>query len=393
MGNKYLIIGSGRQGAAAAYDLAKKPETEQVILADVILDRAATSCERVNKLTGKSNASPVPLDIKNKNDLISFLRKADAAVSAVPYYNNLEIVQCAIEAGTSMCDLGGNTELVFHELELNDAAIEKEVTIVPDCGMVPGLGTSVCMYAMSLVDQPEEVFLFDGGIPKNPEPPWNYILTFHFEGLINEYSGTTEFLREGKIVIIPCFEEYELIEFPQPIGQLEAFTTAGGTSTAPRTFLGKLKTYQNKTLRYKGHFQQWKTLRDAGLFDEEPVKVGSQKIRPRDLLEAVLNPKIVAKPKEEDICIIRAKCIGLRDGRRVEAIVDLFDYYDHETGFTAMERTTGFHAAMVAAELAAKQVRPGAIPIELAIPGRLIIEGCKQRGMIVTEKISTKSDV
>jgi lysine 6-dehydrogenase len=388
VGRKFLIIGSGRQGTAAAYDLAKKTETERVIVSDLVFERAAASCQRVNNLTGRSIASPVRLDIKNKSDLITLLRQADAAVSAVPYYNNFEIAQCAIEAGTSICDLGGNTELVFRELELNDAAIEREVTIVPDCGMVPGLGTSVCMYAMSLVDQPEEVFLFDGGIPKNPEPPWNYILTFHFEGLINEYSGTTEFLREGKIVNIPCFEEYEFIDFPQPIGQLEAFTTAGGTSTAPRTFLGKLKTYQNKTLRYKGHYQQWKTLRDAGLFDEEPVTVNSQKIRPRDLLETVLNPKIVAKPGEEDICIIRAQCIGFRDGKRVEAVVDLFDYYDHETGFTAMERTTGFHAAMVAAELAAKQVRPGAIPIELAIPGRLIIEGCKQRGMIVTEKIS-----
>ena len=292
-----------------------------------------------------------------------------------------------------MCDLGGNTELVFRELEFDEEARKHEITIVPDCGMVPGLGTSVCTYAMSLVDQPEEVFLYDGGIPKNPQPPWNYILTFHFEGLINEYCGTTEFLRDGKIVSVPCFEEYELVDFPEPTGQLEAFTTAGGTSTAPRTFLGKLKTYQNKTLRYKGHFQQWKTLRDAGLFEEAPVALGSANVRPRDLLEAVLNPKIIAKSGEEDVCIIRAKCIGLKEGKRVEAVVDLFDYYDPETKFTSMERTTGFHAAMVAYALAAKQIRPGAIPVELAIPGRQIIEGCKQRGMIVTEKITRYSEV
>jgi lysine 6-dehydrogenase len=393
VGYKFFVIGAGRQGTAAAYDLAKNPETEKVILADALKHRAEDSCSRINQLVGRSVAVAEQVEIKNAKDLVSFLKQADAAVSAVPYYNNLEIARCAIEAGTSMCDLGGNTELVFRELELDEQAQQRKITIVPDCGMVPGLGTSVCTYAMSLVDQPEEVFLFDGGIPKNPQPPWNYILTFHFEGLINEYSGTTEFLREGKIVSVPCFEEYELVDFPEPIGQLEAFTTAGGTSTAPRTFLGKLKTYQNKTLRYKGHFQQWKTLRDAGLFEEKSVTVGSKEVRPRDVLEAVLNPKIIARPGEEDVCIIRGQCIGLREGKRMEAIVDLFDYYDPETKFTSMERTTGFHAAMVAFALAANQIRPGAIPVELAIPGRQIIEGCKQRGMIVTEKITRYAEV
>jgi lysine 6-dehydrogenase len=393
MGYKFLVIGAGRQGTAAAYDLAKHSDTDKVIVADAVKDRSAATCARVNALVGRSVAVAVSIDVKNKKDLVSLLQQADTAVSAVPYYNNLEIARCAIEAGTSVCDLGGNTDLVFQELELNEQARNREITIVPDCGMVPGLGTSVCTYSMSLVDQPEEVFLYDGGVPKNPQPPWNYILTFHFEGLINEYSGTTEFLRDGKIVSVPCFEEYELVNFPEPIGQLEAFTTAGGTSSAPRTFLGKLITYQNKTLRYKGHFQQWKTLRDAGLFEEEPVVLASTKIRPRDLLEAVLNPKIIAKTGEEDICIIRARCIGLKDGKRVEAVVDLFDYFDSETKFTSMERTTGFHAAMVAYSLAAKQVRPGAIPVELAIPGRHIIEGCKQRGMVVTEKITRFEEI
>lgn len=172
------------------------------------------------------------------------------------------------------------------------------------------------MYAMSLIEEPEEVYLWDGGLPQDPKEPWKYILTFHFEGLVNEYFGTTEFLRDGKLITVESFQEYETVQFPDPIGELEAFTTAGGTSTAPRTFFGKLKVYQNKTLRYKGHYAQWKTLHDAGLLDDQTLNVNGTSIRPRDLLATVLDPKIRAKPGEKDVCIIRAVCSGKRMARR-----------------------------------------------------------------------------
>jgi lysine 6-dehydrogenase len=387
VGYRYLVLGSGRQGTAAAYDLCKQDDTQSVVVADALRERAENSCNRINRLTSRNLASPQSIDVKDRNALISALQKADVALSAVPYYHNLEIANCAVEAKTSFCDLGGHTEIVFHELELDSVAKQKGITIVPDCGMVPGLGTSMCTYAMSLVDEPQEVFLWDGGIPKNPNPPWNYILTFHFEGLVNEYFGTTEFLRDGKIVNVPCFQEYELVDFPEPIGQLEAFTTAGGTSTGPRTFLGKLKTYQNKTLRYKGHYQNWKTFNDAGLLETEPVTIDGNKIRPRDFLQQIHEPQIRAKQGEEDVCIIRAKCIGKRN----QAVVDLFDYYDPQTEFTSMERTTGFHLAIMARFIAQHKVPSGAVPVELAVPGSQIGEECRKRGMIITTETRYRS--
>ena len=380
MSYRYLVLGAGRQGTAAAFDLCKQQDTDSVVVADAIRERAEKSCDRINRLTGRAIAIPQNLDVTKKDALISLLQNANVALSAVPYYHNLEIAHCGVDAETSLCDLGGNTEIVFRELELDPIAKQKGITIVPDCGMVPGLGTSMCTYAMSLVDEPQEVFLWDGGIPKNPKPPWNYILTFHFEGLVNEYFGTTEFLRDGKIATVPCFQEYELVDFPEPIGQLEAFTTAGGTSTGPRTFFGKLKTYQNKTLRYKGHYQHWKTFNDAGLLETAPVMINGSEIRPRDFLQTLLEPQIRAKSGEEDVCIIRATCIG----KRKQATVDLFDYYDPETEFTSMERTTGFHIAMMARFIAQHKVLTGVIPVELAVPGSQIAEECRKRGMTVT---------
>lgn len=382
---QYAVLGSGRQGTAAAYDLAKNGDASRVVLVDMDPLQAQKSANRVNHLLQRNAVESRQINVKDPAALIPFLKEIDAFVSAVPYYLNMEIAKCAIEASASMCDLGGNTEQVFQQLRLDPAAKNAGITLVPDCGMVPGLGTTVCAYSMSLLDSPEEVFLWDGGLPQHPREPWNYILTFHFEGLVNEYFGTTEFLRDGKLAEVRCFEEYELIDFPEPIGQLEAFTTAGGTSTAPRTFLGKLKTYQNKTLRYKGHFAQWKAFHDAGMLELEPVLIRGSSIRPRDVLEKTLDPLIRARPGDEDVCIIRAKCIGKSNGKNVEAVVDLFDYYDPQTEFTSMERTTGWHAAIVASMMAHGEIAKGAVPVELAVPGKRMMKECRDRGMQITE--------
>lgn len=384
MRTRYAVLGAGRQGTAAAYDLAVNGDSEVVVIADQDPVTAERAAKRVNVLMGYDAVKPVQLDVQDREATLEFLRDIDVFVSAVPYHLNLQIAQCAVEAKSSMTDLGGNTAIVFRELELDDAARNAGISIVPDCGMVPGLGTSLCVYAMSLVEEPQDVYLWDGGLPVRPQEPWNYILTFHFEGLINEYSGTTEFLRNGKLIQVGCFDEYELIRFPDPIGELEAFSSAGGTSSAPRTFLGKLRTYQNMTLRYKGHFAQWKALRDAGLFSEQPVSIGGTSIRPRDFLEKVLNPQLQPQKDEADVCILRARCVGRSGGRAVDVIVDLFDYRDLDTGFTAMERTTGFHASIMAIAAAHGRVPRGAVPVEKAFPGPVVMDECKKRGMQIT---------
>jgi lysine 6-dehydrogenase len=295
-------------------------------------------------------------------------------ISGVPYFYNLGLTRAAIRAHTSMCDFGGNTEQVRQQLDFDTEARAAGITLIPDCGQVPGLGTSLCAYAMTLLDEPRDILHYDGGIPLHPRPPWNYILTFNIEGLTNEYFGSTLFLRDGNMFETPCFEEYELVDFPQPIGKLEAFTTAGGTSTMPWTYAGKLRTLQNKTLRWPGHFAQWKAFSDAGLISLNPVQVDGVPVIPRHLLYSVLEPQILARPDEQDLVNVRVIARGLKDGQEQEAVVDLFDYYDETTGFTAMERTTGWHAAIIAGFMARRQTPLGGVPVELAVPGQIFVD-------------------
>jgi lysine 6-dehydrogenase len=387
MGFRYAVIGSGRQGTAAAYDLARFGEAEYLLMADQLLPYAERAAARVNRLIGREIAHPVQVEVQDSDAVVQMLTGHEIAgfVSGVPYFFNLGLAQAALRARASMCDFGGNTDQVREQLAFDAAAKAAGITLIPDCGQVPGLGTSLISYVMSLFDEPRDILMYDGGIPQHPHAPWNYILTFNIEGLTNEYFGTTLFLREGKQLEVPCFEEYELVDFPEPIGKLEAFTTAGGTSTMPWTFANTLRTLQNKTLRWQGHYAQWKTFHDAGLIGLTPIEVDDTEVIPRHVLHALLEPQILAKPGERDLVIIRIIGRGIKDGREQEVTLDLFDYFDESTGFTAMERTTGWHASIMAGFIARQQTPRGSIPVELAVPGSIFVEEFRKRGFDLHE--------
>jgi lysine 6-dehydrogenase len=380
---RYAILGSGRQGTAAAYDLAVHGDAASILLADLHLEQAQRAAARVNGLAGREVATAAALDVRDVDAVVNLLQAnhIDAFISGAPYFLNLALAKAAVRAGASMADFGGNTDQTRAQLALDAEARAAGIALTPDCGQVPGLGNSLCAYTMNLFDECRDLIMYDGGIPAAPRPPWNYILTFNIEGLTNEYFGTTIFIRDGQPVEMECFrpEEYELIEV-EGVGTLEAFTTAGGTSTMPWTWAGKLRALQNKTIRWPGHFAQWKAFSDAGLLELEPVEVDGQSVVPRHLLHAALGPRLYAQPDERDLVIVRVIGRGLKDGQEREVVVDLFDGYDEATGFTAMERTTGWHAAIICAAQAQGRTPRGGVPVELAIPGPAFAAELLKRG-------------
>ena len=390
MGFVYGVVGAGRQGTAAAYDMARFGDASAVRIADVDEAAARAAAERVNRLVGDDLASPYKVDVTDHAALVSFLEPVDAFLSAVPYWLNPGVTRAAIAARASMTDLGGNTDLVREQLLLSPEAEAAGIAIVPDCGQVPGMGTSLTVYAMSLLDETDEVTFWDGGNPLHPVPPFRYILTFNIAGLTNEYYGVAHFIRDGRRVEVPTFrdEDYELVDFPEPIGRMEAFVAGGGTSTMPWTFEGRLRTLWNKTLRWPGHFAEWKAYMQAGLLATEPIDVGGRPVVPREVLHVLLDPKLRARPGEPDLVIVRVLAKGRKDGRPARALVEVIDRFDEATGFTAMERTTGWDGS-IKAILGARGVTPrGAHPAEVAIPGPLYAAELRKRGFSLSETVT-----
>ncbi len=387
MAFSYIILGAGRQGIASAYDLAVFGHASRVTFADIDGDLGKQAANRVNELVHDKIADSIKLDIRDDDALRRNLRHYNVALSAVPYYYNLPLTRAAIETGVSFCDLGGNTDIVRHQHALDREAARAGVSIVPDCGMGPGMGNNLAVYAMGLVGEAEHVYMYDGGLPQKPKAPWNYALTFSIEGLTNEYYGGMTILRDGELFHAPCFTEFEVIDVP-PLGMLEAFLIAGGVSTAPWTFKGKLKTYQLKVLRYPGSFAQLKAFSDLGLFDPKPVRINGTEVVPRKLFDALFEPQ-VRDDHVRDICIVRVRAVGKKEGRKTEAVVELIDYYDEKTGFSAMQRTTGWHLSIVASMMAKGEIPAGSVPLELAVPGQAFVREARKRGFKVKEEILT----
>src|SRR2546428_1503792 len=233
---RYGIVGAGRQGTAAAYDLIVRGKAASVILADLDSASARKAAARVNRLTGSERASAVRVDAADRRSLVQFLSPLDAFVSSASYRLNLGVIEAALEAGTHMCDLGGNLEIVRRQLEVDARARERGVCIVPDCGEAPGLASNLMAYAVTLLDRTDELVLYDGGLPAEPVPPWNYLLTFNVDGLTTEYDGTTTWRVDGKLVAGQGLDpsEDELVAFAPPLGPLEAFA-ASTRSTTPWT--------------------------------------------------------------------------------------------------------------------------------------------------------------
>jgi lysine 6-dehydrogenase len=386
----YAVLGSGRQGTASAYDMARWGEAKRVILADQDLAIAQQAAQRVNRLLGSAMAEAVKVDVTHLADLEEVLQGVDAFVSAVPYYYNLDITRVAVKVGASMCDLGGNTGIARQQHQFDSEAQKKEISIIPDCGQVPGLGSSLTVYTMGKLDEVTDVYMWDGGLPQHPQPPFNYLLTFHVAGLTNEYAEPAIFLRNSKITQVEPMTELETVEFPDSLGTLEAFVAGGGTSTMPWTFEGKLRTLQNLTLRYPGHYQQLRAFWDLGLWDLKPVKLGENEVVPRQVFHALYEPKVTfPRDLEEgkDIVLVRVKALGRQEGRPAQALVELVDRFDEQTGFTAMERTTGWDAAIVAEMMARGQTPRGAGGVESMVPAGLFMEELRRRGFNIKESV------
>lgn len=386
MGYRYAVVGAGRQGTAAAYDLAVHGDADEVVLADVSLSAAKAAAKRVNALTDGNLATAAKVDVTRSDSVLRVLRGADVFVSAVPFQFNLALARLAVRAKAGMVDLGGHTGIVRRQLALHRKAKAAGIAIVPDCGMGPGANVTLAVYAMGLLDEPVSVHVYDGGLPQHPKPPWSYAMLFHVEGLVNEYTGSATFLREGKRIQVPALTEPEEIKV-LPLGTLEALVTSGGLSTMPWTFEGRLRTLENKTLRYPGHWAQVRAFADLGLFSDVPIAVGGGRVAPRDVFKSLFEPR-ASSADPRDVAVTRVVCKGKKGGHRAEAVVELIDYYDAYTGFRAMERLTGWHAAIAAEMIARGVIPPGAHPVEKGIPPARFVKEARARGLAVTTRVT-----
>jgi len=379
-----LVLGAGLQGSACAFDLLRNDAVERVIVADLNVDRLPPFLE---KERGNARLELLRLDARDEDAVLAAMGRADACMNALPYYFNLQMATLAVRAGIHYADLGGNTGIVFQQLELDGQARERGVSVIPDCGLAPGMVNILAAAGIAELDRTDTVKIRVGGLPQDPQPPLNYQIVYSLEGVLDYYTTASWVLRDGEPRQVEALTEIESVEFPAPVGTLEAFHTAGGLSTLPWTYQGRVRSMEYKTLRYPGHAEIMRAIRDLGLLGTEPVEVKGQRVVPRELFIACVEPRL-RRPEGRDLVALRVEVEGEKEGRPRRIVYDLLDYYDEQAGISAMERTTGFSLAITGVmQMDGRIAKRGVFTPDQGVPVEAYVAELDRRGVRIGKRV------
>ena len=350
---EFLVLGCGNIGYAIIRDLSRSKIATEIIAVDI-------NPESLRKIEQefKDVVKCIKADVRNEDLLMNLMRKADVIIDALPGKFGYYIMKTAIKVKRDLVDV---TYMSENPLELDEDAKKNKVLIVPDAGFAPGISNLCVGYAASKLDEVEKVRILVGGIPETNIPPLGYCLTWSAIDLIEEYTRLVRIVRNGEEVKVEPLSGLELIDF-EGIGTLEAFYTDG-----LRTLLYtiKAKDMEEKTLRWPGHAEKIKLLRELGLMSDEVIEIHGIKIIAKEFLAKFLEKKLTCK-EIRDLAILRVIVNGFKDNSRITYMFNLIARYDEREKMTAMMKTTGFTASIISQLIANGEIPDkGVVPMEL----------------------------
>ncbi|MDE2677177.1 MAG: saccharopine dehydrogenase [Gemmatimonadetes bacterium] len=373
---RFLVLGGGAQGTAAAFDLLNDDAVAEVVIADLNTG-SLHACLRPH---AGARLSLAEADASDEPGVARLMEGMTGVLCALPYYFNLPMARLAVDAGVHFTDLGGNTSIVESQRGLDAQARGRGVSVLPDTGLAPGMVNVLAQSGIEALDTVEAVRLWVGGLPQRPRPPLNYQVVYSLEGMLDYYVTPATILRGGSPTSVAALSGLETLEFPDPVGRLEAFFTGGGTSTLPGRYEGRIDTLEYKTLRYPGHAHIMKAIRELGLLSDQEIVYNGAHVNPRRFFIERVTP-LLTGDGTGDMVVVRVEVAGRRDGERARIRYEVLDLQDVATGLTAMARTTGFSLSLTALLQARGVVRPGVGTPDEVMPPARYIEELARRGI------------
>ena len=313
-----LVLGGGQQGRVIAADIAASRPGDRVVVADL----------RAPALPALANLAAVEADLSSAETIARLLHGYDLGVGALPSRFGYGAMQAAIAARRPLVDVSFSAE---SPLALHHEARAAGVTIVPDCGLAPGLSHLCCGHAASQ-GALAELEISVGGVAADASRPYGYVVTWSVEDLLEEYVRDARVMRDGRPVAVPVFSDLKRVQV-DGVGEMESFLSDGLRTlieTCP-----EVPNMSERTLRWPGHVEAVRPLVANGRFVNE------------------IRAKCTAKPEHDLVAMV--VLARWRDGR--ESRMTLVDRYDAATGLTAMARTTALTTSVTAQFVADGGVR------------------------------------
>ena len=368
-----VVLGAGRVGGAMAKDLT--PEFRVTVA-----DRSEEALGRMSQ----AGLATRTADLSRPEAVKAAVADADLVVGAVPGFLGFPTAKAVLEAGKPLVDISFFDEDCF---ELDALAKAQNLTAIVDCGIAPGCHNIILGDLSRQWDRVTSFECLVGGLPVIRTWPYEYKAGFSPIDVIEEYTRPSRYVKDGRIVTFPALSEPELLEF-EGLGTLESFNTDGLRSIL-KTF-PQVPDMKEKTLRYPGHIEKMRMLRESGFFNKEKIQVGGVAVSPLDLTTALLFPLWFMEEGDEDFTVMRVTVEGEQAGKPVRKQFNLLDRYDRATRTTSMARTTGYSCTAAVRLLASGGFsRKGINPPEYLVlePGAwdFIRADLAKHGVIFTE--------
>ena len=381
---RVLVLGCGLQGRAVVHDLAATPDVARVVCADLDLDRVTSALARVRSpkttAVAVNAADPVALAALMAGDF-------DVVVDMLPRQFVRPVGEAAIAAGVHLV----NTYYDHDLRDLNNAAREAGIAILPEMGLDPGIDLLMAAEATRRFDTVTHLNTYGGGLPAPgaDDNVLRYRISWTWEGVLNSYARPARVITAGRVVDVPAERIFDAdmghtIEVA-PFGVLEAYPNGDAADYADRFGIAESAVEIGRfALRWPGHSALWRQLADLGFLETEPVP-NLGEVTPRRFLVEHLGTRLQYAADQRDVVILRVVAHGT--GGPVSGLcLELIDQRDLTTGLFAMNRTVGF-----AASIAAQMIASGAIsargllsPIT-EVPWQPFARELSQRGITVVE--------
>ncbi len=388
---KIAILGAGTVGASLAKLLCQEDSVSGII----VIDQNGNALAEVEESCPKAKLRTYRVNIEKEHTITSLIKGFDCLISALPHSYNLKLAELAIHVGIHYIDLGGNDEILEKQIALSEEALKKNLWIIPNCGMAPGLVNILAMNGYEQFDEVESIHIWSSSLPKEPVPPFNYQLVFSPVGLVHEYFDPVFILKNSKVTTVDPLKGYELIRFDsQPeLGDLEAFYVSGSVTSLVRQLEGKVKELSYKTLRYPGHRDIVKAMQVLG-FDSDRIIDIRTNLTYQDILVRQIQKHL---PKgQKDIALVKIVIEGVRNGEAVQQVYELTHENNLDDNISSLMMCAAIPTLIIAEMICTNKLKGkgGVTPPERVIPKDEFLKELKKKGIEVriTENILNVSE-
>jgi saccharopine dehydrogenase-like NADP-dependent oxidoreductase len=385
---KILVLGGcGIQGRTALYDLASDTHVSEIICADIRFDELS----KIRDFTDMGKITTAEIDAQNRSDLLDLYQKVDVVIDLLPKDFKTHVIDAALEVKVPVV----NTNYMYQTKILDKKAKEAGITIMPECGLDPGIDFVIYRDAKSRFDSLSVINSYCGGFPEKKActNPLNYKLSWIWRGVLSSTMRDAKIIKDRQVIEIPSARQHDEsfvheIMFPD-LGTLEAIPNGDAVFFTDR--MGLTQTIVNTgrySLRWPGWSAFWRPLKELGFLSEEPIKGLDGRISPMDFMEKHLGPQLAYQDDEKDLIAMINIFEGKKDNKKMRFTSSMVIERDLETGIMAMSKGVAYTACIVAKMIARGEIKDkGVLSPITHIPVALFMERLKKRGIVITERM------